>query len=194
MIMNERILMNSNEQIARQFVGLEGAAKHFVVNGEAADEILKREAITKFNTQVNEYEEKLNKYEAMVNSCKEEVSKDLKDLQIKPLSNYVIVKPYNENPFQRIKKSDSGIITDLGGMAPTYKSNETGDWEEEELMIKTGVIMEVGPECKYARVGDSTFWTIASEVMLPFFKQGFLVVNENRLLALINSNLEERMK
>lgn len=185
--------MNSNEKLARAAVGLESNAKHFVVNGESADNILKREAVSKYNTQVHEYEQKLNKYEQMVNSCKEEVSKDLHNLQIKPLSNYVIVKPYDQNPFQQIKRTDSGIITDLGGMAPTYKSNETGDWEEEDLVIKTGVIMEVGPECKYAKVGDSTFWTVASEVMLPFFKQGFLVVNENRLLALINNDLEERM-
>ena len=184
--------MNSNEKLARAAVGLESNAKHFVVNGEAADKVLLREAISKYNTQVNEYEEKLNKYEEMVNSCKEEVSKDLKNLQIKPLSNYVIVKPYAENPFQQIKKTDSGIFTDLGGMAPSYKSNETGDWEEEDLMIKTGVVMEVGPDCKYAKVGDSTFWTIASEVMLPFFRQGFVVVNETRLLALINNDLDER--
>lgn len=190
--MEQRIVMNSNEKIARMVSGLESDAKHFVVNGEAADKVLQREAINKYNTQVSEYEEKLNKYEAMVEDCKKEVTKDLKDLQIKPLSNYVIVKPYNENPFQQIKRSDSGIITDLGGMTPTYKSNETGEWEEEDLMIKTGVIMEVGPDCKYARVGDSTFWTIASEVMLPFFRQGFFVVNETRLLALINSDLDTR--
>jgi hypothetical protein len=190
--MEQRIMMNSNEKIARMVSGLESDAKHFIVNGEAADKVLQREAINKYNTQVSEYEEKLNKYEAMVEDCKKEVTKDLKDLQIKPLSNYVIVKPYNENPFQQIKRSDSGIITDLGGMAPTYKSNETGEWEEEDLMIKTGVIMEVGPDCKYAKVGDSTFWTIASEVMLPFFRQGFFVVNETRLLALINSDLDER--
>lgn len=190
--MEQRIVMNSNEKIARMVSGLESDAKHFVVNGEAADKVLQREAINKYNTQVSEYEEKLNKYEAMVEDCKKEVTKDLKDLQIKPLSNYVIVKPYNENPFQQIKRSDSGIITDLGGMTPTYKSNETGEWEEEDLMIKTGVIMEVGPDCKYAKVGDSTFWTIASEVMLPFFRQGFFVVNETRLLALINSDLDKR--
>jgi hypothetical protein len=190
--MEQRIVMNSNEKIARMVSGLESDAKHFVVNGEAADKVLQREAINKYNTQVSEYEEKLNKYEAMVEDCKKEVTKDLKDLQIKPLSNYVIVKPYNENPFQQIKRSDSGIITDLGGMTPTYKSNETGEWEEEDLMIKTGVIMEVGPDCKYAKVGDSTFWTIASEVMLPFFRQGFFVVNETRLLALINSDLDTR--
>lgn len=190
--MEQRIVMNSNEKIARMVSGLESDAKHFVVNGEAADKVLQREAINKYNTQVSEYEEKLNKYEAMVEDCKKEVTRDLKDLQIKPLSNYVIVKPYNENPFQQIKRSDSGIITDLGGMTPTYKSNETGEWEEEDLMIKTGVIMEVGPDCKYAKVGDSTFWTIASEVMLPFFRQGFFVVNETRLLALINSDLDTR--
>lgn len=190
--MEERILMNSNESLARQVVGLESGAKHFVVNGEAADKLLQREAVSKYNSQVNEYEEKLNKYKSMVEQCKKEVTHDLKNLQLKPLSNYVIVKPYNENPFQQIKISDSGIITDLGGMAPTYKSNETGEWEEEDLMIKTGVIMEVGPDCKYAKVGDSTFWTVASEVMLPFFRQGFFVVNETRLLALINDDLDTR--
>lgn len=190
--MEEKIYLNSNEKLARSVTGLETAAKHFVVNGESADKVFKREAVSKFNTKVSEYSEKVNKYETLVKECQEGLSSDLNNLQMKPLGNYVIVKPYATNPFQQIKKTDSGIILDLGGMAPEIKSNETGEYEEEELYVKTGVVIEAAPECKYVRVGDTIFWTKPSEVMIPFFKQGLMLVNETRILAIINSDLDSR--
>ena len=36
------------------------------------------------------------------------------------------------------------------------------------------------------------FYTIASEAMVPFFKQGFVVVAESRIMAVINEKLTER--
>ena len=40
--------------------------------------------------------------------------------------------------------------------------------------------------------GDIVFYTIASECMVPFFRQGFVVVNENRIMAVVNEKLTER--
>ena len=40
----ERIMLNSNEKLAREITGLESGAKHFVVNDQTADEILNNEA------------------------------------------------------------------------------------------------------------------------------------------------------
>ncbi len=190
--MEEKIYLNSNEKLARSVTGLESAAKHFVVNGESAEKTFIREAKEKFNQKVDEYIEKFDKYSELVNNCQKELSNDLQNLQMKPIGNYVIVKPYAQNPFQKIKKTDSGIILDLGGMAPVVKSNETGEYEEEEAFIKTGVIIEVGPECKYAQAGDTIFWTKTSEVMIPFFKQGLVLVNETRIMAIVNNDLDKR--
>lgn len=60
--MEEKILMNSKEKVARAVTGLESGAKHFVVNNESADRILKKEAQIKFNTQVDDYIKKFDKH------------------------------------------------------------------------------------------------------------------------------------
>ena len=40
--------------------------------------------------------------------------------------------------------------------------------------------------------GDVVFYTIASETMVPFFRQGFVTVAENRVMAIVNENLTKR--
>ena len=79
-------------------------------------------------------------------------------------------------------------------MTPTYKSHETGEIEESEQYIKVGTVIEPGYQCEYLKAGDIVFYTIASEVKIPFFRQGFVVVNENRIMAVVNSGLTNRSK
>ena len=79
-------------------------------------------------------------------------------------------------------------------MTPEYKSNETGEIEQERQFIKVGTVIETGYECKFVKSGDVVFYTIASETMVPFFRQGFVTVAENRVIAIVNGNLTERKK
>jgi hypothetical protein len=113
-------------------------------------------------------------------------------VEIMPMYGYALIKPFEQNPFQKIKTTKSGLITDLGGFAPTYKSNETGEIEEEQQFIKVGTVIEVGHKCEFLKPGDIVFYTIASECMVPFYKLGFVVVNENRIMAVVNEKLTER--
>lgn len=113
-------------------------------------------------------------------------------VEIMPMYGYALIKPFEQNPFQKIKTTKSGLITDLGGFAPTYKSNETGEIEEEQQFIKVGTVIEVGYKCEFLKPGDIVFYTIASECMVPFYKFGFVVVNENRIMAVVNEKLTER--
>ena len=114
------------------------------------------------------------------------------NLEIFPIGNNILVKPYPENIFQRVVKSDSGIIVDLGGLAPTYKSHEDGHVHEEESFISVGLVIEVGPETKWVKPDDIIMWTKPSEVPVPFYKQGLRMVNENRIIVTINKDLHER--
>jgi hypothetical protein len=77
-------------------------------------------------------------------------------------------------------------------MAPTYKSNDSGQWEEEEQFIFQGTVVEVGPEVKWLKPNDIVMWTKPSEVPIPFFRLGLVQVNESRVLCVINDNLNER--
>jgi hypothetical protein len=153
---------------------------------------LLKEKQNKFNEQVSSMEDKFEKHNQLLTEYAEKMSEDLNGVEIMPMFGYALIKPFEHNPFQQIKMTDSGIITDLGGLAPEYKSNETGNWETEEQFIKVGTVIETGHKCEFLQPGDIVFYTIASEMMVPFYKMGFVVVAENRIMAVVNEKLTER--
>lgn len=188
----ERTELSSNEKIAMMTTGMEGNGQHFVVNGESADQAVIRQKQSKFNDAVDNYVDKFEKHNQALNDYAKTLSEDINGLEIMPMFAYALIKPFEQNPFQQIKISEGGLITDLGGFTPQYKSNETGQIEEEEQYIKVGTVIEVGHKCEFLKPGDVVFYTVASECMVPFFKQGFVVVNENRIMAVVNCELTKR--
>ena len=186
-----RTELNGNEKLAQVVNGMESTGTPIVVNGRRADEILATEKKEKFNTQVNEYADKFEKHNKALQDYASELSKDMNNLEILPMGGYALIKPFDNNPFQRVKV-ENGIITDLGGFAPTYKSQKEGQVHEEEQYIRVGTVIETGWKCEFLKPGDVVFYTIASEAMVPFFKQGFVVVAESRIMAVINEKLTER--
>ena len=56
----DRAIFNQNEKLAMTVNGLESGGMHFNVNEKQADDLVKNEAISKFNTQVDEY---VNRFE-----------------------------------------------------------------------------------------------------------------------------------
>lgn len=188
----ERLQWNSNEKLAREISGIEGEAKHFVVNGESADKLLKREAASKFNQKVDDYVEKFEQHNKNIQEYAEQIAENAANLEIMPILNNILIKPFNENPFQRIKVTESGLITDLGGQKPIVKSSETGEFVEEEQMIHVGTVLEAGKECKYIKEGDTVMWSKPSELPVPFFKQGLVLIPESRVIVVINEGLKER--
>lgn len=188
----EKINLNSKENLARIATGIESDAEHFEVNREEVDKLLVRETVDKFNDQVDEYISKFDQHSKALEDYVESVKGNL-NLEIMPIYNYILVKPFAENPFQRITVSkESGLISDLGGAKPIYKNADNGEYEQEENFIHVGTVLEAGKECKYVREGDTIMWTRTSEVPVPFFKQGLVLVNENRVIVTINEGLKER--
>ena len=189
--MDIRLEQNSNEKLARAITGPDTEASHFVVNGESADKILRREKVARFNQSVDDLQEKFQKYVDEIQEAGQVLAKDYGKIDIMPLTSYVLISPYKVNPFQKIVK-EGGIITDLGGMTPTYKSQETGQYEEEQQYVKVGVVVETGTECKFLQPGDIVYYNIASELPVPFYKFGFVVVAEQRIIAAVNEGLTRR--
>ena len=187
-----RINLNSKEKLAREVSGIESNAKHFVLNGESADQTLRKEAAEKFNTQVDEYVEKFNKHAENLGEYAKSVKENMNNLEIKAIYNYALIKPFSENPFQRIVTTNSGLIVDLGGAKPTFKNPDNGEFEEEENFIHVGTVIDAGPKCEYLKEGDVVMWTKTSEVPVPFFRQGLVLVNENRIMVVINEGLTKR--
>ena len=189
--MEMRTELNGKEKLAQVVNGMESTGTPIVVNGKSADIILAEEKKGRFNTQVDEYIDKFEKHNKALESYAEELSKDINGLEILPMGSYALIKPFESNPFQRVRV-ESGIITDLGGYTPTYKSHEDGQIHEEEQFIHVGTVIDTGWKCEFLKAGDVVFYTTASEAMVPFFKQGFVVVAESRIMAVVNEKLTER--
>ena len=193
--MGKKVNLNltENEKIARNIVGLESNAHHFRMgNDESLEEMANRQKAETFNTQVGEYIEKFDKHSELLKQYTESIKDNMNSIEIKPMFSRVLIKPFEHNPFQQIKVTSSGLITDLGGMTPTYKSSDTGEWEEERQFIVTGTVIDVGPECKYLAEGDVIFYRVDTAVPVPFFKQGLVSISENQVISVVNEGLTER--
>ena len=190
--MEERPILSENEKLALRMAG-DTTSRIMTMDGVTADDVIEQRNVKNFNKQVDDYVEKLNEHSANLEKYAEKIAENVESIEIMPILNYVLVKEFEENPFQRIvKDSKSGIILDLGGQKPQYKNTDNGQIEEEENIIRVAVIQEVGPECKYCKPGDTVMYTKMSAVPVPFYKQGLVLVNETRVMVIVNEGLTER--
>lgn len=189
----ERINLNSNEKTARHIAGLE-SGDFFTMNTKNAENLKNIEAISKAEDEIETKREEIAKQSQKLAEAKLQSKLDFDKLEMKALYNYVIIKPYEVNPFQNEKVTKSGLILNSGGLIPEHLSHETGEVEKDKEFVRVGTIIDCGPETKYAKAGDSTMWVRPAEVPLPYYREGWVLVQENRLLSILNEGLEERFK
>ena len=190
--MEEHPILSENEKIALRMAG-DTTSRIMTLDGRTADDIIEERNVKNFNQQVDKYVEKLNEHAENLENYSKKIAEDIDNIEIMPIGNYILVKEFKENPFQRIVKDPKfGLIIDLGGQKPQYKNTDNGQIEEEESFIKVGVIQEVGPECKWCQPNDTVMYTKPAAVPVPFYKQGLILVNETRVLVTINQGLTER--
>lgn len=189
---NMKMYENSTGNIVNAILGADTNAQTMILDEKYFDEKTKREQSSKIEQDINDVKEKYEKHLAQLEEDTKQIQGDFNKLEIMPLTSYVLIKPFESNPFQKINKLDSGLIIDSGGIAPSFKSQETGDMIDANQYIKVGLITEVGAECKFLKPGDVVFYNIASEVQVPFFKFGFVIVAEQRILAVVNEGLTDR--
>ena len=191
--MRERL--SEKEKIARVVTGVDTDSTFMGVDDRSLDKMIDNAERQKWNDSVKEIEDKFKDHENALQEAADEYAKKLDGVQIYPIANYVIVRPFKENPFQKVKIDEkTGLILSTGGLIPEYKRNDSGEYEEAEQVIKTGVVIQAGPECKWIKDGDTIMWAVMSEVVIPFYNFGFRLVNENRAICVINDDLEERFK
>ena len=188
----ERPILSNNEKLAMNVAG-ETTTRVMAMDGTTAEDVIKQRNVEKFNNQVDQWTERFEKHTTNLEKFAEEVNNNSENIEIMPIGNYVLIKQFEENPFQRIVRDPkSGLIIDIGGGVHEYKNTDNGQIEEEEQFIKVGVIQEVGPECKWCKPDDTIFYTKPSSVPVPFYKQNLQLVNETRVLAVVNEGLTDR--
>lgn len=108
--------------------------------------------------------------------------------EIMPLFANLLILPYEENPYVKTK-TDSGLIITDG----QFDNPDSGQRDMKDLYIECGHVIEVGPECKYVKVGDDVFYDCRSMRPVPFMREGFLIGSEINLVAIMNDDLKERL-
>lgn len=185
-----RLKFSNNEKLAQQV--LENAEKSFAMNEGDIDELITKEKKLKFNSEVDKHTEELKKQQQIIEDYQKSVAENVSSIEIKPLFNRIMVKPFAANPFQKLT-IENGIITDIGGLNPNIEfNNDTGEYQERDQNIIVATVVEVGPECKYIRPGDTVFYLKQLPTPVPFFKQGFWTLKEENIIAVVNENLTER--
>ena len=187
-----RLKFSNNEKFAQQVVV--SAEKSFALNEGDIDELITKEKKIQFNNEVDKHIEELKHQQEVIEEYQKGISEKVNTIEIKPLFNRILVKPFACNPFQKLT-IENGIITDIGGMNPNIEFNrDTGEYQERDQNIIVATVVEVGPECKYVEVGDTVFYLKGLPTPVPFFKQGFWTIKEENLIAVVNEGLSERFK
>ncbi len=189
----ENSILTTSENVANEVLG-ENNAKTFFMNGKSGKDYLQEEAISRFNEEVDKETARQEQYFTDLEEYAKKVNDNTKTIEIMPIGFNVLVKPFKENPFQKIVKTESGLILDTGGLRPTFENTDAGEIQEEEQAILTGVVQEVGPDCKYVRPGDVIMYPRGREVPVPFYKQGLVTMNETAVIVTINEGLTERFE
>lgn len=186
--------MTEEEKMAQNIVGLNNDNLQFnMSSGEKIEDMLQREKSRKFNEQVDKYAEELKSHVDGLQQVAENMGADMSLIEIKPLFNKILIKPFAQNPFQRIvidKKSN--IVIDTGGLPPEHFDTNKGTQEKDEQNIIVGAIQEVGPDVKYLIPGDIVMYFKGSAMPVPFYKQGFWCMSETQVIAVVNESLEKR--
>lgn len=91
-------------KIAQELVGLDSGDQHFVMSAEEdVKERMARDAAVKFNNSVDEYTAKMDDYIKDVEEKAKSIAENMNGLEIMPVFNYMIVRPYDQNPYQKLK-------------------------------------------------------------------------------------------
>lgn len=189
--MSERLYLTENEKLAQAAIGL-GDHLKFNMQENNIDNLIKKEKVNKFNSQVEAYEEALEENNKKTEQAQNEVQYDIEKAELKPMFSRIIVKPLAHNPFQKVQMQGS-LIVDAGGYTPHAELNPvSGQYEEQKEFIVTGCVVEVGPETKYLKEGDVVYYRRDTVVPVPFFKQGLVSLAENQIIAAVNEGLTER--
>lgn len=118
------------------------------------------------------------------------VIENAQDLQIMPINAYVLVKPYEVNPYDKIEVSEGGLA--MNTKEHKIFNQDKGEEEKAEMWERVGTVIEVSPLCKFLQEGDDIFYRKGQAIPISFLKLGLEVVAENQVLVVINTGVKER--
>lgn len=156
---------------------------------KSLDDATRERAIEVFN---EEFDKKKNVVQEQIERELEEaqrMTEKMDSMEIVPLGTYVLVRPYANNPFEKLVEEGGILIAKPNG---EFDNPDTGEKDTEYNLSVQADVIEVGPACKYVKEGDIVYYRRACGVPIPFFRQGFEVVAEQQIHVVINEGIKER--
>ena len=98
------------------------------------------------------------------------------EVNIIPCNTGVLIKFYEDNPYRKIEKTQSGLIIGIES-TKKYKSTDTGEIENNEEYIACAKVLAVGPKCENVKVGEDIFLIKHIANPIPFRKEGLLYIS-----------------
>lgn len=164
----------------------------FNMSENSIDELIQKEKSRKFNSELEKFQEDMDNRNKEMLESQEQLNYDIDTAEIKPVFSRLLVKPFKQNPFQKMEISN-GIIVSAGGYTPHAQVNPiSGKYEEQDQFILTGYVVEVGPEVKYLQEGDVIYYRKDTAVPVPFLNWNLISINENQVIAAVNESLTKR--
>lgn len=109
------------------------------------------------------------------------------DIDVVPCNTGVLLKFYDDNPYRVLETTKSGLIV---GMQSTqkYRSNETGEMEENDEVVACAKVIAVGPKCQNVEVGEDVYAVKHIAIPVPVRKLGYYILSESNILCRIKKN------
>lgn len=108
--------------------------------------------------------------------------------EIKPLYSFVLVELFDGNPYEEMV-TESGLKLTSGA----FDNPDTGIRDRKDFGSFVARIIDVGPDCKYAKPGDHCI-ILPSLKPIIFRGNTYFTVAEQNILALMGDDLDERFK
>ena len=168
-----------------------GNGNVYYMGAKSIEELAEEQAVKKFN---EEFEKKQLEVEERLKHDEEKTknAEKYEHMEIKPVNSYVLVRPFKENPFEKLEYTTAGLI--LPTATGEFINPDSGLKDKKEKLEVVGEVIECSPLNKFVQVGDTIMYRKMQGVPVPFFGQGFEVVAENQILVVVNVGLTERFK
>lgn len=109
--------------------------------------------------------------------------------EIMPLYSMVMVELYEENPYEQTVTEEGLKLTN-----GEFDNPDTGNRDKKERNMYCGKIIEVGPDCKYAHVGDDCLLPLNCVRPVTFKGNIYFIIAEQNLITIMADDLSERFK
>lgn len=139
--------------------------------------------------KIKEEEEMLASLRELDDKKQKEIEAHLANLELIPEGNRIIILPYPTNPYKKIKAGSIYLGND-----GSFKNPDSGEMDTLEEFVTCGKVIEVGPDCKRAIIGNDVFYIKGASVPVPFMSLGYTSINEPNVIVHIGENLKEKFK